>query len=216
MYHSLFCWNLKNLKILHGKFMCQNLKMSFESNVIEVFNIPQKHFNFGSIYSHFKRYGHIQSLYLGNSNHSTIIYETCQQARRAVYSTQAFAGDRFVEIRFSDNPIDTPANLIRSTRYYSTRKWARKVLKSLKDIKEKNMLTRYRLFQLQDGSTVAQLQFELDSLLAQGEERVKLIDQLSGFERDRKINELISIAKRLKEIRKVIRKEMSKDIKHSK
>lgn len=173
--------------------------MSSETKSIIVQNIPENLCNITALYSHFKKYGHIQSIRISSKHKSIIRYETVEQARESVYSTEAFGNNRFVNIIFNQNELKSKENLQQFVNYSKLRKNARMCMKNIKEEQLQTLNRRFSSYKSQTEE-IYSLQNNLESLINEAKKYMSIINELSGFEREKTRNRIIELSEQIKDL----------------
>lgn len=83
-----------------------------QSNAIIVKNIPANKNAISSVYSYFKKYGHILSLYVSGTD-AVIVYPSHLNAQKAYEDPLSFLNNRFIQVDYYHSNLNAnPSNLI--------------------------------------------------------------------------------------------------------
>ena len=83
----------------------QQRKNPMESDTLYVYNIPENKNKIPLLFKHFKKYGHIKSIWCSGKV-AAIGYTSVEEAVTAYHSPDAYQNNRFVFIKYHRNPKD--------------------------------------------------------------------------------------------------------------
>lgn len=83
---------------------------NYVCDTIYVYNIPERVNKIDLLFKHFKRYGHIKSIWCSGKI-ATVTYTSVDEAKNAYHGPEAYQNNRFVMIRYHRNPKESENNL---------------------------------------------------------------------------------------------------------
>jgi hypothetical protein len=151
--------------------------MTHPSSVLFVSNIPHTSNSIPILARHFQRYGTVTAVSCAGTT-ATVMFETLDEARRAVESPLAFAHNRFVKIQYHRSPEDCAADLQALCDLTAVRL---AVGKFNAELERDAMQIALRKEQTKDPSDV--LATKLDAMLREAERLMSEYDEASGKRR---------------------------------
>lgn len=113
-----------------------------------VYNIPENINKIPLLFKHFKRYGHIKSIWC-NQKVATIGYSTVEEATTAYHSPAAYQNNRFVFIKYHKRPAQSESHLADVADMSFVKKIAAEVKKEIETTQKKEEEERFQLISQQ-------------------------------------------------------------------
>ena len=110
----------------------QQKRSPLESDTLFVYNIPENKNKIPLLFKHFKRYGHIKSIWC-NGKVASIGYTTVEEAVTAYHSPEAYQNNRFVFIKYHRNPAEAECRLSLAADMEKVKKVAEEVKEKMKE-----------------------------------------------------------------------------------
>ncbi|EAY22448.1 hypothetical protein TVAG_379270 [Trichomonas vaginalis G3] len=181
-----------------------------ESQVIFIDNIPHDACNIPQLCQHFSKYGRIVGISISeNKTSAQIIYNTRDEAKKVVSSTEPYANNRFVNISFHSKPFSSKADLRNFSDYKRIRTETAEVCSKIDSDLTKSVLNRLTIYKIQQSdekTQIEKLKNEIEILYKEGLQSMTKMENAEGEEHEKLYNHILEISNQLQELEQKLSK----------